>query len=106
MFGMEDRDFGHRFGFEFGCGAGSHHRRPVLWLSPQRGSVAPASGSSMPTRPTAVFALAPAKTAPLFADPEMTRLRSLCSIPDEAPLESFASDRARSLLANAEILIT
>jgi phosphoglycerate dehydrogenase-like enzyme len=60
----------------------------------------------MPTRPTAIFALAPARTAHVFAEAEMTRLRGMCLIPDEIPLETFDSDRARSLLASAEILIT
>ncbi len=60
----------------------------------------------MPTRPNAVFALSPAKTIHVFAPAEMTRLRALCSILDEEPLESFTLDRASSALASAEILIT
>jgi len=58
----------------------------------------------MPTKPTAVLAFAPGLELVLLPPAQMERLRSLVELPDAVPLTTFDDDRARSLLAEAEIL--
>jgi phosphoglycerate dehydrogenase-like enzyme len=60
----------------------------------------------MPSRPTLVFAMAPALTRGLLRDRHLSRLRSLCEIPDTEPLANFEDPRSDDLLARSEILFT
>ncbi len=57
-------------------------------------------------RPRVVLAMHATTAASLFDDAHWERLRSLAEVVDEAPLNSFGDDRARSLLASAEVLLT
>jgi phosphoglycerate dehydrogenase-like enzyme len=57
-------------------------------------------------RPRLAFAMAPAKTRYVFDDDAMARLDALCDIPEPEPLADFATDHARRVLAETEILVT
>lgn len=57
-------------------------------------------------RPIVVLAMAPALTPALFAREHHARLAALAEVPDPTPLARFDDDRAATLLAQAEILLT
>lgn len=56
--------------------------------------------------PKLAFAMAPAKTRHVFDERLLARLGTSCDILSAAPLEEFSSPAARSLLRQAEILVT
>lgn len=60
----------------------------------------------MAERPTVVLAMLDRVAAWVLTDAHMERLRTLCDVPDAAPLLRFDDERARALLARAEILLT
>jgi len=60
----------------------------------------------MTDRPTVVLAMVPLFTADLFTATHWQRLDALCVVPDREPLLTFTDERARSLLAGADILLT
>jgi phosphoglycerate dehydrogenase-like enzyme len=53
-----------------------------------------------------VFAYRPAVTENVFSEEHLATLGRLCDVADAAPLDSFEGERARSMLADAEILVT
>lgn len=57
-------------------------------------------------RPLAVIAMVPMIVSDEFGFGQRERLHRLCEVPEHEPLLSFAGDEQRSLLANAEILIS
>lgn len=56
--------------------------------------------------PSLVFALRPAVTESVFSAQHVETLSRLCAVADAVPLETFDDDRARRLLAEAQILVT
>lgn len=52
------------------------------------------------------FAYRPAATENVFAPSHLAALAQLCEIVDADPIETFDDDRARAVLAEAEILVT
>jgi phosphoglycerate dehydrogenase-like enzyme len=63
-------------------------------------------GGFVTDRPIVVLAMAPALTPDLFGDAQLARLASIATLPDPAPLMGFDDERAATLLAQAEILLT
>lgn len=63
------------------------------------------NGAGAPRRKLA-FAYKPAVTESVFAPEHLKALGNLCDVLDTVPLESFSGERARRLLADAEILVT
>jgi phosphoglycerate dehydrogenase-like enzyme len=64
------------------------------------------AGRGGPVRPKLVFAYRKALTENVFSAGHLSTLGQVCDILDPEPLESFDSERARRLLAEAEILVT
>lgn len=62
-------------------------------------------GTGSPRRKL-VFAYRPAVTENVFSPDHLTALGRLCEVVDTSPLESFEDERARAMLADAEILVT
>ncbi len=60
----------------------------------------------MAGRPVVALAMPDRVAAWVLTRAHMDRLRALCDLPDAAPLSRFDDERARSLLAKAEILLT
>jgi phosphoglycerate dehydrogenase-like enzyme len=60
----------------------------------------------MTGRPIAVLAMSPVLTAGMIDAEHLERLAALCRVPDPEPLANFDDGRAKSLLAEAEILLT
>ena len=60
----------------------------------------------MSQRPTVALALVPALTEQLFSDALRARLRTIADLLDATPLTTFADQRAASLLARVEVLLT
>jgi phosphoglycerate dehydrogenase-like enzyme len=60
----------------------------------------------MRARPIVVLAMAPALTPELFAPEHHARLAALAELPDPTPLTRFDDERAATLLASAEVLLT
>lgn len=60
----------------------------------------------MVERPTVVLAMVPLFTPDLFTAAHWQRLESMCDVPDREPLLAFEDERARRLLAVADVLLT
>src|SRR5262245_23103138 len=58
------------------------------------------------TKPAIALAMQPFRTEHVLADDSLRRLGEIGRLIDPQPLQRFGDDRARSVLAQAEVLIT
>jgi phosphoglycerate dehydrogenase-like enzyme len=66
----------------------------------------PAEPHRPAARPNLAFAFLPERTRHVFSPAHLARLGEMCRVLDERPLERFDDARARSVLAQTEILVT
>lgn len=65
------------------------------------------AGDAVPSiKPGFAFACSPERTRHVFLPEHIDRLRAIGTLLDDDPMETFAGDHARAILAHTEILIT